>query len=475
MDLPLFNAAFFGNRLLVAMIAIVHVWINHAFAVGMAPLVVSLEWWAWRHDRPEWDELARRILSVAFVVTTSVGALTGVGIWLVTSVVNPYAIGSLLRVFFWAWFTEWIVFVTEVVLILVYFLTWKRMRGARKLAHIRIGLGLAFASWATMAIIVGILGYMMNPGNWLDQASLVAGFTNPDYLPQLLFRTPAALAMAGSLALGLTPFFTERGSRMRAGAVRVFSGWILFWLVPAMAGGLVYYEAVPAAMRTSIPVAFATQAYAPDFRFFLMGAGGLLLVSAVTAAAGLVKPLRLTAVTWVIPLVALTVLVGYFERTREFIRKPYVIGYYMFSNGIRVGDVPYLLKSGVLANAAWTTTPVVTPQNQLEAGRNVFGLLCNRCHTIDGVNAITRRLATLYPPPAAWDPAAIDAFLKSIHGARPYMPPFVGTPQERAALAAFLASLQPGFASKAAGNRMPAAEASVPVDARTTGTTATRR
>lgn len=443
MDLPLFNAAFLGNRMMVAIIGIVHVWINHAFAVGMAPLIVSIEWWAWRNQRPEWDELARRILSVAFIVTTTAGALTGVGIWLVTSVVNPYAIGSLLRVFFWAWFTEWIVFVTEVVLILIYFLTWTRMTGDRKRAHIRIGIGLAVASWATMAIIVAILGFMMNPGNWLDRASLLVGFTNPIYLPQLLFRTPAALALAGSIALGLTTVFTRPGTPLRAQAVRVFSGWILFWLVPTLAGGLVYYEAVPAAMRTSVPVAFATQAFAPQFRLFAMAAAGLLAAAAAAALAGLVRPLRVNAAAWVVPLVAFTVAIGYFERTREFVRKPYVIGYYMFANGVRVDDVPYLLKSGVLANAAWASHASVTAGNQVAAGRDVFVLLCNRCHTEFGVNAITRRLARLYPPPAAWDPVAVEAFLKSIHGARPYMPPFVGSPPERAALAAYLVSLQP--------------------------------
>jgi len=179
MDLPIYFADYFGTRTVIGVIAIIHVWVNHAFAVGMAPLIVVLEWWAHRHGREEWDELAYRILGVCFIVTTSVGALTGVGIWLSSALINPYAIGSLLRVFYWAWFTEWLVFVSEVVLILIYFLTWKRMTGARKVAHIRVGVLLAVMSWLTMAIIVGILGYMMNPGDWLQQRSLLSGFLNP--------------------------------------------------------------------------------------------------------------------------------------------------------------------------------------------------------------------------------------------------------------------------------------------------------
>jgi hypothetical protein len=74
----------------------------------------------------EWDQLAHRLMTVAFIITTTIGAMTGVGIWFASSLVNPASIGSLIRVFYGAWFVEWTVFVTEVVLILLYYLSWKR-------------------------------------------------------------------------------------------------------------------------------------------------------------------------------------------------------------------------------------------------------------------------------------------------------------------------------------------------------------
>jgi cytochrome bd-type quinol oxidase subunit 1 len=126
MDIPAFHLDFMGNRLLIAIIAILHVLINHSLAVGLIPLVVLLERLGYKLQNPDWDELARKIMFFAFIVTTSLGAMTGVGIWLSASLANPYSIGSLIRVFYWAWFTEWIVFVTEVVLILIYFLSWRR-------------------------------------------------------------------------------------------------------------------------------------------------------------------------------------------------------------------------------------------------------------------------------------------------------------------------------------------------------------
>jgi hypothetical protein len=81
MDFPIFHLDFFGNRLLIAVIASLHVLINHALAVGAAPLVTFMEWYGWRRRDEDWDRLARRILFTCFVITTSAGALTGVGIW----------------------------------------------------------------------------------------------------------------------------------------------------------------------------------------------------------------------------------------------------------------------------------------------------------------------------------------------------------------------------------------------------------
>ena len=138
MDFPVFHLDFLGNRMLIATIPVLHVIVNHSLAVGAMPLVAAMEWWGHKKADERWDRLAYRILTVCFVLTTSVGALTGVGIWLSTSLVNPYAIGSLIRVFFWAWFLEWLVFVAEVVCIMIYYLTWKRMR-EKKAAHITVG------------------------------------------------------------------------------------------------------------------------------------------------------------------------------------------------------------------------------------------------------------------------------------------------------------------------------------------------
>ncbi len=43
MDFPIFHIDFIGNRMLIAVDAILHVIINHALAVGALPIIVLLE------------------------------------------------------------------------------------------------------------------------------------------------------------------------------------------------------------------------------------------------------------------------------------------------------------------------------------------------------------------------------------------------------------------------------------------------
>jgi len=441
MDFPIFHLDFFGNRLLIAFIAILHVFHSHPLAVGAIPVVAAMEWWGLRTARAEWDRLAYRILFVCFILTTSVGALTGVGIWFSTSLVNPQAIGSLIRVFFWAWFVEWIVFFLEVVLILVYFLTWKRMSGRWKGLHVALGAALAVFSWLTMAVITAILGFMMDPGSWMSAQSFLSGVFNPIYLPQLAFRTPLAMITAGLFALFLVYFFTRGAAELRARAVRWISAWVLLWLPVGLAGSLWYWQVVPDWMRANVPVALTTQQFTQwqQTALVLLGAMGALVL--LVCLWGVARPAWLPRAALLAPFLAALVLFGTFERIREFVRKPFVIGNYMYANGIRAQDYDLLREEGILAHATYVPMRAVTPQNRLAAGEELFRIACTRCHTTRGVNGVTKKLTGLYGD-GPWDRDAVKAYLRTMHNARPFMPPFPGTDLEAGALADFLVSLQ---------------------------------
>jgi len=443
MDFPIFHLDFFGNRLLIAFIAILHVFHSHPLAVGAIPVVAAMEWWGLKTGRPEWDRLAYRILFVCFILTTSVGALTGVGIWFSTSLVNPAAIGSLIRVFFWAWFFEWIIFFLEVVFILFYFLTWKKMQGQRKGLHVAIGVTLTVFSWITMVVITAILGFMMDPGSWMSAKSFLSGVFNPIYLPQLAFRTPLAMITAGLFALFLTYFFTRGEEALRARAVRWISTWVFAWLPLGLIGSYWYWKVVPEWMRDNVPVALTTQQFTQWHETALLLLVALALLALVVNLWGLALPSRLPRVALLAPFVAGLLLFGTFERIREFVRKPYVIGEYMYANGIRAKDYDLLREEGILAHAAYVTHRTITDENRIEAGRDLFRIACTRCHTTAGVNGITKKLGDMYGNDP-WDRDAIKAYMQTMHNARPFMPPFPGTDREAGALADYLISLQ-GF------------------------------
>lgn len=451
MDFPAFHLDYFGNRVLIGTIAVLHVMVNHALAVGAMPLVVAMEWRGMRTGEARWDELAYKVLFVCFIITTTLGAMTGVGIWFSASLVNPNAIASLIRVFFWAWFTEWIIFVTEVSLILAYFLLWKQWTGLKKRMHLRLGVILCIASWLTMAIIVAILGFMMDPGNWQSDRTFWSGVLNPLYLPQLLFRTPLAMVAAGLFVWFLVPFFTQHGE-FRERAIRFVSVWVFAWTPLLLAGAVWYRVRIPESMLGNLPVAMGTQLYASWYSELLWVTGAAVGLIFVVSLVGLLKPKWLPRPALAVPFVLVLLLLGQYERVREFIRKPYVIGEYMYANGLRTDDVPLYQRDGLLAHAAYTSSRMITPAGKLTCGRDVFVIACTRCHTTQGVNGIVAKFEDLYGKDKAWDRDAMIAFVENMHGARPYMPPFPGSKDELAAMTDYILHV------RETGEKLPGAQ-----------------
>lgn len=447
MDFPIFHIDFLGDRFIIAMIAIVHVIINHALAVGLIPLVTYLEHLGYKREDDRLDKLAYKIMFVAFIITTTLGAMTGVGIWLSTSLISPAGIGSLIRVFYVGWAVEWVVFITEVVLIMIYFLKWKdaaRSKEAKK-KHIRFGVYLSIASWLTMAIIVAILGFMMDTGNWKTNQSLINGFTNPIYLPQLMFRTPLAIVMAGTVVMFLINVFAAKDETTRRFALNRISKVMLMVIPVLVLASWWYYSKIPSLMIGNMQVAVTTQDfqqwYGMLMKFVWAGTG----VTAVMSLLPFIKPGLLPRWSYVLPVLLVFAFAGLFERLREFIRKPYVIGDYMYSNGIRKKDYPLLQKDGILKHAIYVKHRTISKENAIEAGRDVFMLTCSRCHTTNGINNVTQKFELMYGKegmPLAGKTDAMVNYISNMHNARYFMPPFPGNEDDAKALVAYIQQLQ---------------------------------
>lgn len=427
MECPIFEMPFIGNRMLIALVALIHVSISHGMAVGGSFFVVSLHYKSLKEKNQRLNELAHRVLKIFFLVTTSVGALTGVGIWFTTAAVSPATIGSLLHIYFWVWFTEWIIFVSELVLIMIYYLAWGKY-GPEK--SFKIGLIYIAASWLTMMLITGILGAMLTSGKWVITQMFWDGFFNMTYLPQLLFRT--AIAALLSIGFGLFIVRLQKSFKNQWEIVWKWAGKSLLIFAPVLLfAALNFYHILPQEIGNLIPIGLMTlkfAAYAKFSKIFFV-----LIVLLLMVFGGILwwtkKDYKIISY---LPIFLLIFAFGNFERVREFVRKPFTINNYLYSNGIRMDEAPFLNKIGVTEFSGWAERSAVETDPVLRMGEKVFKLECSICHTMSGFNGITKKTNILQ------NTDINDNFLKSYKRSHPFMVPFIGTDEERFALAAYL-------------------------------------
>lgn len=488
MNYPIWDVP--AGGLLIAFVAIVHVFVSH-FAVGGGLFLVLTEHKARREGDAALLAYVRRHSRFFVLLTLVFGALTGVGIWFTIGLVHPAATSSLIQLFVWFWAIEWTFFATEIAAALVYYYGWDRLSPQ---THLRVGWVYAVSAWMSLVVINGILTFMLTPGAWPETRGVWDAFFNPTYWPALVARTFAAVGLAGLYAL-LTASWMASGELKARLARYAGVGWVLpmavalplslAWYLWAAAangipvGGVFGAAGVPLgdAMRTLVAGADTGHPIPRYAALATAGAGALLVLLLVLLV--LRRPARFGPAA-VAPLMACGLVVfGGAEFVREGLRKPYVIGQFMFVNGVRLPGYgppvsadgrgtpqaadPYsieaLNRTGVLAAATYVR-PVTTHLAAGDAvgrahadGQAVFTLLCRSCHTMDGYLAIRplvqgRNVATLEGVVAKLA-VPVDATGGPGDWGRPgvrlatwrdrQMPPFAGTDAERHALAVFLA------------------------------------
>lgn len=441
-DYPIFEMPVLGHRLIFAIDAILHVLISHGAAVGGSIVLVLAQWWAIKNNDQKMYDLVYKILFVLFVAATAIGALTGIGIWIHANIIDPPAIGSLLRVFFWKWFTEWIVFNVELVFLLLWFLTWKELGWEGRHKNIKFGMVYAVASWLTMVIITAILGFMLTPGNWLTstfpaQPDYIASLFNPSWIPSLMFRTFFAIGFAAAVSMYWTWWFTRNDAELRERAEKFFAKIVIATIPITAVFGLWYYAQIPQEAKNLMFVAGLTTKYIGHKELLIIGLLGAIFLILLAVFLFYVKPKAVPFAAASLMMLSYVFLVSEFERIREFVRKPYIIYGYMYAHGVREVDVPHLNKEGVLKYAYFVPQQyrIITEENKVKVGEYLFKLECRVCHSVNGVNAITKKVKGL-------DEMAIYYRIGTLNSpATPFMPPFVGTDDERKALAAYLSSL----------------------------------
>jgi len=268
----------------------------------------------------------------------------------------------------------------------------------------------------------------------------LSGVFNPIYGPQLSFRTPLAMVMAGAAVLAILAII-ERHNPAREPAIRYVSRWMLCWMPLVALGAYLYWRAIPAAMIANMGTALTTMEFSAWYQLVLSSICYSVGFVLLFAALGSAKPATLWRPILPIPFLLLCVLLGQFERVREFIRKPYAIAGYLYANGIRKDDYPLLQRDGLLRYSTYASVKSITPENRLQAGKEVFTLACSRCHTINGANSVRAKLSAMYGS-SQWNESTVSSYIAVMHQTRTFMPPFPGNGDERGALAHYLVYLQ---------------------------------
>ncbi|MCK5193757.1 MAG: cytochrome ubiquinol oxidase subunit I, partial [Desulfobulbaceae bacterium] len=246
MNYPVWSLDFAGGGLLIAMMAVFHVYISH-FAIGGGLFLVLTERKGLREKSQEILDYTYRHTKFFLILTLVFGTITGVGIWFTIALLNPGATSKLIHTFVFAWAVEWVFFTLEIVSIFVYFYTFGRM-DPRK--HQLIGWLYFIFGWLSLFVINGIIDFMLTPGQWIETQDFWSGFFNPAFWPSLFFRTFLALMIAGLFGFLTASMIKKESFRLKM--LRYCSRWLLIPIALFLASGWWYLTSLPSHVNEMI-------------------------------------------------------------------------------------------------------------------------------------------------------------------------------------------------------------------------------
>jgi cytochrome bd-type quinol oxidase subunit 1 len=403
---------FVANSLVIAIVAILHVFVSH-FAIGGGLYLVLAETMARRRNDLEHLAYVERHSKFFVLLTLVFGAVTGVGIWVIIGLIHPSGTGWLIRNFVWGWATEWVFFFVEITAALIYYYGWKKLSAS---THMAVGWIYFIAAWLSLFIINGIIAFMLTPGEWVSSGSFWDGFFNPAFWPSTFFRTFICLILAGLYAT-----FTvarEKNLDLKVRLLRQNGVLVLGSLALAVPFGYWYYNSLPEAVSAAIlPGSIALTA----IQVMIFFAALLFLL---TLLGSIVFPRKAGYVSALILLFCGLMAFGGFEWTREAIRKPYIIHGFLYSNNVltsEAGELP-------------ATDPLPVKYTTGQRGPDLYLAGCRSCHTYSGYMSLSDRLA-------GREEEHIANIIPRLHHFIGKMPPFPGNEEDAAVLAAYLVTV----------------------------------
>ena len=440
---PTFYVPHIGTAWVMGIIGVIHVVASNT-SVGASVLFALLETKAYKENKPELMDFIKRYGMFLLVFSYIIGSITGPGIWYAITVASPRGVGGLIHNFVWVWAAEWVFFTIEVLG--VYALVYLIGKIDPK-THLKLTWSFALASWATMLLIVGILSFMMWPGNdnWYQTGSTNDAFYNLNFFAHLGARTGSMIVMA--VIVGLMVASRVKDQALRKNVVRFLAPIGLIGGLFAVMMFLYYLQTLP----DNATVMLNTHL----LPVYAQGMVAVFVATTMYLVYAWWKPLKVYT-SLAVAIFAFVSIVGVWpeERMRESMRKPFIAGQYIYGNQVIARDVPgkgiigevdTIAEKGLLKLHPFVPDRLrtVTDENRLEVGQLLAKVACSNCHALEPGAPLRNIPDKFY---GATDEDLIAAYINGPlkHGTQPYMPRIDLPEDESRAIAHFIATANTG-------------------------------
>jgi cytochrome bd-type quinol oxidase subunit 1 len=450
--------------MLIAVIAVVHVLVSH-YAVGGGFFLAVETTHAYRTANREYLGYLKRHAKFFVLLTVVFGAITGVGIWWTIGLASPLATRLLIRTFVFAWGTEWVCFVVEIVSAFIFYYYWDRLPRRLHLAVVWI---YALAAWASLVIITAITAFMLDPGRWPANHDFWSGLANQQTLPQIIARTGGALLLS-SLYVYFHAALAIKEPKLHALIESRSARPALLGAAMITVGGILWHLYLPDSAKAAMVAAPVLNVFMA-LLFAATGAVFLLIYLGPYRHAGWQTSPGFAAALLLFGVVGFTT--G--EFLREAVRKPYVIYNVVLGSQMLCdpAETARVQKAGYLQSGTWTKAFVAEEyprfftkaaieealragdsqslfprdaerlqalpgEDRIALGGLIFQYHCNDCHAAEnGYSAVG-------PMMQGWSRDMIELAIPVLHRTRFTMPQWLGTPAETELLTDYLLSIRP--------------------------------
>ncbi|MDR1267964.1 MAG: cytochrome ubiquinol oxidase subunit I [Planctomycetaceae bacterium] len=421
--------------MLIAIIAVVHIFVSH-YAVGGGILIALENQFAVKTNDKLYRDYWHHHAQFFVLLTVAFGAITGVGIWWTIALASPLATEMLIRTFVFGWAIEWVFFIVEIVAAFLMYYFWTRLP---EKTHIVIAWIYALAAWISLVLITGITAFMLDSrglfANWDETGNFWHAFFNVQFLPQTIIRTGASILLA-SLYVFLHAAWTFRNvnvannsvnSELFNKIVQRMSRPLIFGIVTVLLGVVWWFVLLSPNVLLIMERSVLLNILLTLF-FGLCGLITLLIILGPILNPRSIN-LGFAVCLFIFGLTAL----GSAEFIREAVRKPWIVDQVVLGNQIYANEVAERQTTGFLRPSHWQQRPT----EKIQLGGMVFMYHCNNCH------ATNHGLSAVGPLLYGESKEKITETIKNLNRPTLSMPPWSGTDEELDALAEFLLTIRP--------------------------------